>query len=652
MPDDALRIHPSAQPRCLPAPSRSARSGAERFCCCTCSWSLSRSIPRRLSPRTPTLSSATSSIPPGSRHFEWVNPNAPKGGDLELVPPLRITNFDKYNPFTLKGTAPPGLSSLRFRDAAHRHVRRADDLLRPARRRRPGRAGPPLRDIPHQPRRALPRRQTRHGSGREAQLRHAHEQAGGASVSRGLRRREPRGRRRRRYGALRVQESRAPSCRCSSARHSGIQPRVGRRQAFRPGGHGHADRNGPLPRRPRELRPRHHLPARSRTTGRAISTCAAACTTSIASPTRSTRTIPRRPKRSRPASSTTSRCSRPATGRASYIGKKFDVGRAHQGASSTPSNAGDFQGYLINTRREQVQGPARARGAGACVRLRMDEPAVHVQLVHARAGLLQRQRLRGEGAARAGRARAARAAAREAAARKSSPSQCRCRRRRIRRAACASNLRKARDLLAEAGWTYRDGALRNAKGEPFVLEYLDSGGGERIATPYFQALAKLGIEGEYRGPISRSSRSGWTCSISISSPCASRAPSRREASCSTASARKSADTEGSSNLIGVRDPAVDALVNQAVAATTRPAAHREPACARPRAAARALRRAAVVREHLSRRLPLRQVRAAASRARCTIGPRTGSSRRGGSKEIARAKERRRRCGPTYSSACC
>ena len=27
------------------------------------------------------------------------------------------------------------------------------------------------------------------------------------------------------------------------------------------------------------------------------------------------------------------------------------------------------------------------------------------------------------------------------------------------------NLRKARDLLAEAGWTYRDGALRNAKGE-------------------------------------------------------------------------------------------------------------------------------------------------------------------------------------------
>jgi microcin C transport system substrate-binding protein len=33
---------------------------------------------------------------------------------------------------------------------------------------------------------------------------------------------------------------------------------------------------------------------------------------------------------------------------------------------------------------------------------------------------------------------------------------------------------------------------------------------------------------------------------------------------------KSAETEGSSNLIGVRDPAIDALVGLAMAATTRP----------------------------------------------------------------------------------
>ena len=52
--------------------------------------------------------------PAGFQHFEWVNPDAPKGGDIDLVPPLRITNFDKYNPFTLKGTSPPGLGALVF----------------------------------------------------------------------------------------------------------------------------------------------------------------------------------------------------------------------------------------------------------------------------------------------------------------------------------------------------------------------------------------------------------------------------------------------------------------------------------------------------------------------------------------------------------
>ena len=50
----------------------------------------------------------------GFANFEWVNPAAPKGGSIDLVPPLRITNFDKYNPFILKGTAPPGLSALVF----------------------------------------------------------------------------------------------------------------------------------------------------------------------------------------------------------------------------------------------------------------------------------------------------------------------------------------------------------------------------------------------------------------------------------------------------------------------------------------------------------------------------------------------------------
>ena len=43
-----------------------------------------------------------------------VNPEAPKGGDLRLVSNLRVSTFDKFNPFTIKGSAPAYLSDLMF----------------------------------------------------------------------------------------------------------------------------------------------------------------------------------------------------------------------------------------------------------------------------------------------------------------------------------------------------------------------------------------------------------------------------------------------------------------------------------------------------------------------------------------------------------
>ena len=43
--------------------------------------------------------------PPGFFSFEWANANAPKRGNIALVAPTRLTNFDKFNPFTLKGAA-------------------------------------------------------------------------------------------------------------------------------------------------------------------------------------------------------------------------------------------------------------------------------------------------------------------------------------------------------------------------------------------------------------------------------------------------------------------------------------------------------------------------------------------------------------------
>ena len=52
--------------------------------------------------------------PLGFTHFDYVNPAAPKGGDLRLVSNLRVSTFDKYNPFTIKGSAPAYLSDLMF----------------------------------------------------------------------------------------------------------------------------------------------------------------------------------------------------------------------------------------------------------------------------------------------------------------------------------------------------------------------------------------------------------------------------------------------------------------------------------------------------------------------------------------------------------
>ena len=50
----------------------------------------------------------------GFSHFDYVNPNAPKGGELRLVSNLRVSTFDKYNPFTIKGSAPAYLAELMF----------------------------------------------------------------------------------------------------------------------------------------------------------------------------------------------------------------------------------------------------------------------------------------------------------------------------------------------------------------------------------------------------------------------------------------------------------------------------------------------------------------------------------------------------------
>jgi microcin C transport system substrate-binding protein len=50
--------------------------------------------------------------PPDFKHFEWVNPDAPKGGRLAAIGTVARTSFDSFNSFILKGDPAQGLEYL------------------------------------------------------------------------------------------------------------------------------------------------------------------------------------------------------------------------------------------------------------------------------------------------------------------------------------------------------------------------------------------------------------------------------------------------------------------------------------------------------------------------------------------------------------
>lgn len=50
--------------------------------------------------------------PKGFAHFDYVNPDAPKRGTIYLKNPDRRTSFDKFNPYTLRGNSPAGVSFM------------------------------------------------------------------------------------------------------------------------------------------------------------------------------------------------------------------------------------------------------------------------------------------------------------------------------------------------------------------------------------------------------------------------------------------------------------------------------------------------------------------------------------------------------------
>ena len=112
-----------------------------------------------------------------------------------------------------------------------------------------------------------------------------------------------------------------------------------------------------------------------------------------------------------------------------------------------------------------------------------------------------------------------------------------------------------RQLLAEAGWTFRDGALRNAKGEPFEFEFLlDQKAFERIVGPFARNLAKLGIAVHYRTvdmALYQRRTDTFDFDMMVQSFGQSQSPGNEQMNLWHSSA---AGQEGSNNVIGIKDP--------------------------------------------------------------------------------------------------
>ncbi len=133
-----------------------------------------------------------------------------------------------------------------------------------------------------------------------------------------------------------------------------------------------------------------------------------------------------------------------------------------------------------------------------------------------------------------------------------------------------ANLLEAVELFRQAGWTYRDGALRNAKGEPFAFEIIDDQSAlSRVISVYIRNLEKLGIQvtqrtADYALVQKRMDEFDFDMT-SIRFPDVS-SPGNEMFDMFGS---KAADEKGSSNAWGLKDPAVDRLVEKLVAADSR-----------------------------------------------------------------------------------
>ena len=133
-------------------------------------------------------------------------------------------------------------------------------------------------------------------------------------------------------------------------------------------------------------------------------------------------------------------------------------------------------------------------------------------------------------------------------------------------------LREAQKLLQEAGWEIKNGKLVDSKGQPLEFEFLlnaSSPESERIVAPFVQNLQRLGIVCRMRSVdtsqyVKRTESFEFDMTTEVFPQSLSPGNEQRDFWGSQA-----ADRPGSRNAIGVKDPAVDELIEKIIYAPNR-----------------------------------------------------------------------------------
>lgn len=133
------------------------------------------------------------------------------------------------------------------------------------------------------------------------------------------------------------------------------------------------------------------------------------------------------------------------------------------------------------------------------------------------------------------------------------------------------NLRKALALFQAAGWELKANKLVNTKtGEPFTIEFLESDPSfERVVAPYIQNLKRIGIDARLRVVdtaqyVARVNDFDFDMVSTVIAQSQSPGNEQREMWGSAA-----ADAPGSRNLMGIKNPAIDKLIDRVVFAANR-----------------------------------------------------------------------------------